>query len=755
MAKARTSFLHWIRSSIRNRLMLMMTVTTLLALLIAGAVMVAYDVRSYQASWEADLSTQAEILGRATAPALAFNDRSVALENLSLLSARPKITAGAVYTSQGTLFASYRRGNAEEAPIPQRPGELGVRREGNELVVFRELADRNEVIGTVYLRAQYELTERLLTFLMIIAGVIALSLLVAVWLSFWLQRAVTEPIESIASVAHRVQEQRDFSLRAERSTEDEIGYLADSFNGMLAELEHEMGERRGAERGLIAAQDALNKLNQRLQIALDAGELGDWNWDAATDGMTLGGRAARTVGLLPDVPYSRARIRQLLPPEDAERAREALDRALAERTDYGCEYRVNLSDNRQIWIAARGRGRYAEDGTVLGMTGVMQDVTRRKSEEQALREADTRKDEFLAILAHELRNPLAPLRTSLHILRIAENDKAMVQQARDVMDRQIRQLVRLVDDLLDISRISTGKLELKRERVSLLVIAERALESARPLLSARKQTLRVDLPVEPVPLDADPTRLAQVLINLLNNAGKFSPPGSEVALSAAIEGDMVAITVADQGIGIAPGMLSAIFQMFVQADSSLEREQAGLGVGLSLARHLVEMHGGSIGVASEGRGRGSRFTVRIPIAASAVAPQARAPAEARAPKVPSKRVLLADDNEDFAAGTAAILEMLGHDVRVAHDGAEALALAQAFKPEIAFLDIGLPRLNGYELARQLRQLPLAQRPFLVAVTGWGQDSDVQRSREAGFDLHLVKPVDFQRIEAILAAPPVL
>jgi PAS domain S-box-containing protein len=703
---------------------------------------------------QADLATQAEILGRATASAITFNDRNVALENLSLLAVRPKILEGAVYTSQGALFAWYSRDSARgAAAIPQKAGRIGIWREGDHLVLFQPIADRNDIVGTVYLRAQHEFAERLADYLKILAGVIALSLLVAVWLSTWLQRVVTEPIEGIARVAREVRERRDFSLRAESSTQDEIGYFADSFNGMLAEVSLRERELQESHRSLVSAQEALSKANQRLQIALDAGELGDWNWDAASGGLTLGPRAARTVGLAPDVPYSRERIRQMLPPEDAERARLAMDRAIAERTDYGVEYRVNLADGRQIWVMARGRGRYAADGTPLGMTGVIQDITRRKREEQALRDADARKDEFLAILAHELRNPLAPLRTSLHLLRIAGSDKAITGQALDVMDRQIRQLVRLVDDLLDISRISTGKLELKLERIDLKLVVERALETARPLLAVRKQRLKVELPAAPMPIDADPTRLAQVLINLLNNAGKFSAPGSEVALSVAREGDMASIGVEDQGIGIAPGMLAAIFQMFVQADTSLEREQAGLGVGLSLARYLVELHGGTIAAASEGRGRGSRFTVRIPLARSARMADQGAPEEDRAPPGRARRVLLADDNEDFAASTAMIMEMQGHEVRIAHDGEDALAKARDFEPEIAFLDIGLPRLSGYDLARRIRALPLAQRPFLVAVTGWGQDADVQRSRDAGFDLHMVKPVDFRRIEAILAAPP--
>jgi signal transduction histidine kinase/ActR/RegA family two-component response regulator len=597
-----------IRQSIRRKLLLMVAATTLLALVVAGFFMVAYDLRVYEETWADDLSTQAEILGRASASALAFDDRSVAHENLSLLSVRPKVLAGAIYTAKGTLFASYAREDVRNQKFPDAPGTIGVERRGDELIMFRRIVDRNEAIGTVYLRAQYEVRDRLANFLRILAAVTAVALAVSIWVSYWLQSAVTQPLLEITDVARQVRERRDFSLRASRTTDDEIGYLVDSFNEMLAEV-----GRRAAE----------------------------------------------------------------------------------------------------------------------------------------LREADRMKDEFLATLAHELRNPLAPLRNSLEILRMAPDDKAVVAQARQVMDRQLRQLVRLVDYLLDVSRITTGKLVLKREQVDLTAVIERALETAKPLLAARDQRLEVTLPREPVQLQADTTRLAQVFTNLLNNASKFSAKGARIELAAAFLGGEVVVNVSDEGIGIAPDMLPQVFQMFMQADRALEREQAGLGVGLSLAKHLVELHGGSISAESDGTGRGSRFYVRLP-AVAAPQPQPTAlPGTAAVPGSGAKRILLADDNEDFAAGMALMLRSLGHDVRVANDGEQALADAQAFVPEFAFLDIGMPKMNGYELARRIRAERSTRQAILVAVTGWGQEDDRRRAREAGFDYHMVKPVELEQVRAVL------
>jgi signal transduction histidine kinase len=371
----------------------------------------------------------------------------------------------------------------------------------------------------------------------------------------------------------------------------------------------------------------------------------------------------------------------------------------------------------------------------------------RQGAERALLLADRRKDEFLATLAHELRNPLAPIRTGLDILRVNPDDQAAGSKARLIMERQLKQMVRLVDDLLDVSRINTGKLAIRRAPVQLHTVVGDALELVKPYLASLGHQLEVELPPPPVYLDGDATRLAQVLSNLLNNAAKYTDRGGRLSLRAAVEQDVLKIRVRDNGIGIAANMLGEIFDMFVQADTSLERSTAGLGVGLSLARKLAELHGGSIEASSAGPGQGSEFTVTLPLMAAPAdsATAAPGPGGGRA----RCRILLVDDNADFVDGIGGLLRAAGHTVRVCHEGMEALEVAELFAPDFAFLDIGLPQLNGYDLARALRRLPGLRDTVLVAVTGWGQQKDRQLAFDAGFQSHLVKPVGFEQIVAIL------
>ncbi|HEX8406405.1 MAG TPA: ATP-binding protein [Duganella sp.] len=391
----------------------------------------------------------------------------------------------------------------------------------------------------------------------------------------------------------------------------------------------------------------------------------------------------------------------------------------------------------------------------------------RQDAERALRLADRRKDEFLATLAHELRNPLAPIRTGLDIMRINPSDVAAGQRARAIMERQLRQMVRLVDDLLDVSRINTGKLTIKRETVDLQQVIHDAVEIARPLFEQQSHVLAAAPLERALPIDGDATRLTQILSNLLNNAAKYTTRGGRITLDvevdARVDTQCVRVHVRDNGIGIAPGMRDAVFQMFVQADASLERTTAGLGVGLSLARRLAELHGGSLTVHSMGLGHGSEFVLTLPLAVPAPpTPEERgavpaSPAKATVGSVgrpatssgTGRRILLADDNVDFVDSMAALLASHGHIVSVAYDGTQALENAPAFAPDFAFLDIGLPGLNGYDLARALRALPGLRHTELVAVTGWGQQKDREMAKEAGFDAHLVKPVSFEQIEAML------
>jgi signal transduction histidine kinase/CheY-like chemotaxis protein len=595
-----------LRSSVRRKVILLVLAATVSALALSALALVIYDLRTYERQWTNDLTTQAEILARANAPALASKDHDTAAADLSALKMRPRVLAAALYTRDGELLATYTKPGMDTPPFPLKPEADGYRIDGDQLLLFRRVVEGGEPIGTVYLRALYLPWERVRDYLTILGVVMLASLAVAALLSGWLQKAVTVPILEVARVAREVMVQRDYSLRARKITDDEIGELVDSFNALLAET-----------------------------------------------------------------------------------------------------------------------GRRAE----------------------ALREADRRKDEFLATLAHELRNPLAPLRNALEILRIAESNPAMTQKARDIMERQLSQMVRLVDDLLDVSRITTGRLAIRKSAIELQSVVRDAVETVRPFIEARGHTLEMRVSEEPILVEGDRTRLCQVFGNLLNNAAKYTEGSGRIALTLESDGNATTLRVRDSGIGLEPQSLSSIFDMFMQVDRTLERTQAGLGVGLTLAKRLVYLHGGTLTAHSEGKGKGSEFMVRLPLAGAVLGDSAHKPAPGA---MQSRRILLADDNVDFATSLATLLTASGHEVRIAHDGAETLATAERFNPDFAFLDLGMPKVHGYEVARRLRDSPQTSECVLVAVTGWGQEDDRQRAREAGFDRHVVKPVDISDIETILS-----
>jgi len=366
---------------------------------------------------------------------------------------------------------------------------------------------------------------------------------------------------------------------------------------------------------------------------------------------------------------------------------------------------------------------------------------------QRIREEDQRKDEFLATLAHELRNPLAPIANSLELLRYADQDGRVLQHARGTMERQMGQMVHLIDDLLDASRISRGKLALRRERVVLQTVILHALEATRPALDRAEQSLVLDLPETPVWLDADPTRLTQVFSNLLDNAAKFSEPGGCVTVTAEPHADMVTVHVVDTGLGIPADKLATIFEMFSQVDQSVEKSAGGLGIGLALVRGLVDMHGGRIEAASGGAGQGTEMRVTLPRVKDGPEPVVR-PELAAVPMAP-RRILVADDNQDSADSLVTLLQMVGHEARAVYDGASAVEIAGRLQPDIVLLDLGMPRVSGHEAALRIRQGP-ASGAALVALTGWGDERTRQRTREEGFDAHLTKPVDFQQLLEVLA-----
>ncbi len=391
------------------------------------------------------------------------------------------------------------------------------------------------------------------------------------------------------------------------------------------------------------------------------------------------------------------------------------------------------------------------DGTILGVGSVVADIDDRKRMEKALLDADQRKDHFLAMLAHELRNPLAPISNAVQIMRIEGPGGANLEWSIDVIADQIKHMTRIVDDLLDVSRITRGTVSLRKESIELERVVELAVQASQPVLEDYEHELRITLPPQTVVLDVDPARLAQVLSNLLNNAAKYTPEGGRIELTAALAGSDVLVTVKDNGIGIAPELLPKLFDMFVQADQTLSRSRGGLGIGLTVVRSLVEMHEGTVSVHSDGPGTGSEFTFRIPLAESSAVAVAKTKVHPEGPArtLPRRRILVVDDNLRNAASLEKLLTALGQEVHTSYDGRDALEMARIHHPDVILLDIGLPIMDGYEVARRCRDNPALSKIILVAMTGYGKAEDRRRSQLAGFNAHLVKPVGLEDLALLL------
>jgi signal transduction histidine kinase/ActR/RegA family two-component response regulator len=586
--------------SVRSRLLLVVMITTFAALALAAAALIVYDLRTYERSRLNDLSTLADVLGAASGPALAFHDQREAQDNMDLLRVRPSIIAGALYDANGALYAAYAGEQLGRMPLPL-PQTQRFQVDGDRLTLVQPVLEKGERVGTLYLVAHYGIVQRLMSSAMIVGAVVVVAFLLSIPVSAWLGRTISAPIGDVTAAARRVMEHRDYAIRVEKTTRDEIGYLVDTFNAMLDE------------------------------------------------------------------------------------------------------------------------------------------VGRRSS---ALEEADRRKDEFLAVLSHELRNPLNPIINAVTVLRLAQQDPARVQWAAEVIDRQARHLARLLDDLMDVARITRNKIELRLQAITIGSVADVAAEATRATFQSNRQTLELDVPAEPVWLQADPARLAQVIGNLLNNAAKYTDPGGAVRLSVARRENDVVIAVADSGVGIAAEDLSRLFGKFTQLHGAGGRSGGGLGIGLALVRALVEMPGGRVEARRDGLGTGSEFMDPGP---AAEPPAPADPSAQRAGQMPASeglRILVADDVADSLQSLGIGLRLLGHEVRMAANGNAALELATQFRPQMAILDIGMPGLDGYQVARRIRGESWGKDMLLVALTGWGQREDVQRALDAGFDHHMTKPADF-------------
>lgn len=502
------------------------------------------------------------------------------------------------------------------------------------------------------------------------------------------------------------------------------------------------------------SDQAILESEGRLQLAVEIAEMGTFEIDLLTDRVTVN-EPGRLIYGWPTGQTTFSTVQSHFHPDDREHVLRRVGEALnpAGAGTFEVEQRIYRTDGNLRWLRVRGKAFFDGEGALrkaVRCVGTYLDVTDRKLAEETLKEADRRKDEFLALLAHELRNPLAPLRNGLEVLRLAADDHDVVLEARLMMERQLGHMVRIIDDLLDISRITRNKLELRPDRILFSNVIANALETVGLSGQSMDHKLVVSIPPEPIYLHADLTRLAQVFANLLTNSVKFTPPGGSIWLTATQLADSIVVEIKDTGIGIPTADVSKIFEMFSQVDRSLERTSGGLGIGLALVKGLLEMHGGTVVASSAGHGLGSSFTVTLPTLVDAFESTTEGEhTETMSPDVTKHRILVVDDNQDSAHSMALMLRALGNEVALAHDGVEAVAATETFRPQVILMDIGMPKLNGFEATRQIRGEPWGRDIVVIALTGWGNEHDRQLSQAAGCDAHLVKPVELSELKQMI------
>jgi len=518
----------------------------------------------------------------------------------------------------------------------------------------------------------------------------------------------------------------------------------------LAILEREIAERKRVE-------EALRESQRALRLARHAAQIGTWSWNIPTDAHDWSARYKALLGLRANSPPGYEVFLRALHPDDRGRIDRAVRDSIDHRAPYQVEMRVPLPDGSVRWVASRGEAYYDDAGRPLRMAGMALDITSQKEaeeglrrSEEALREADRRKDEFLGVLSHELRNPLAPIRNSIHLLMRADPAGEQASRARTIIARQVDHLTRLVDDLLDVKRITTGKLRLQRTEMDLVQQVRETVEDLRPLFTSRSRSLELNVPDQPLWIHGDRTRVSQLVSNLLHNAAKFTDSGGHVSVNVESGDGQAVVRVRDDGVGVLPEMLDRMFEPFIQSDKTLHRTEAGLGLGLSLVRSIARLHGGDVRATSEGVGKGTEFIATLPLIerGSVVASVTLVPRRGT-----KRRVLIIEDNADAAQSLRDLIEMLGgHEVHLAADGETGIAGARQLRPDVILCDIGLPVMDGYEVARQIRAT-VAPKVRLVALSGYASAGDVARALRAGFDFHVGKPPDIDTVLALVAEAP--
>jgi PAS domain S-box-containing protein len=725
--------IRWFRRlPLHRKLVTSALLITAVALAIAMLGLGAFDAWRSRATASEDAQAVARVLAENIAAAVAFQDADAAREILASVRVREVVSRACVYLPDGSLFAAFEQ-SALACP-PTAPtdatwqGVFGLAR-----VVRNERAYGSIVVE----RSLADLRGRLLLTVLAGAAMFLVAALAAYLLAERVHRASSAPVSDLARFARAFGDDPGQEVPAIATDPDEIGELVTAFAAMAARI-------RGTN-------DALRRQTTQLRLITDAVPAlisyvtADGTYQFSNRAYEEWfGRSRETI--------DGRHLRDVLGIDAYERIRPHAEMALrGKRIQFEAE--VPYRDGGTRHVRADYVPDTKADGTVAGFFALVADVTERKQVELALRDADRRKDEFLAILAHELRNPLAPIRTGVDLLRVSRDKPAALDRIQPMLDRQVGYMVRLIDDLLDISRITSGRIHLQRRPTPLAELVESAVEANRSAIEAAGLELRVSVADGPCFVDVDPTRFVQVLSNVVQNAVKFTERG-HIAIVGGPDPDAVTpsvvVTISDTGAGISATTLPRVFQLFTQG-APVGRSKSGLGIGLALARRLVEMHSGTIDAASGGEGRGSTFTIRMPAVTGAADPAAVSPAP-RAEAIRGK-VLIIDDNIDAASTLSALVSALGGEARTANDGESGIRQAVDFRPDAIFLDIGMPGLDGYETCRRLREHPAGRTAYVVALTGWGQPQDRERALALGFDAHVTKPADPATLAALLGSLP--
>ncbi|MEO6080014.1 MAG: ATP-binding protein [Steroidobacteraceae bacterium] len=729
-------------SSVRGKLTVVVLVTTAIALLSMTVALLLRDLSGYRESLLTDLTTEADIMALLTAPAMDFDDQPVAERNLRALSAKPALLTAALYSVDGNRYASYVREGAQAPPARlQMPAE-GMQVSRGRMEITRNVRQKDEQLGVIHLSAVYDISGHVYSYAIILVLIMTISMVVALLLAAGLRRIITGPVEALVSVADAIVTGRNPSLRAADTPLEEFSVVVNAFNSVLDEADARTRELQNSHRALRRSEKLYRAIGESINY-------GVWVCDASGRNIYASDSFLRLVGMT-QTQCSGMGWGDLLHPDDVAATITAWEECVRTGDFWYREHRFLGVDKHYHPILAQGVPMRDEDGVITGWAGINLDIRRIKENEDALREADRRKDDFLATLAHELRNPLAPIRHAAKLLGLKGLDAAQTQAARDIISRQVARMALLLDDLLEVSRITRGRLELRKERVSLNAVVNAAVETSKPLIESKKHTFSIRMPGTAVALHVDPLRMSQALSNLLTNAAKYTDPGGRIDLDIQLSDNELVLAVTDSGIGVPAAALPTIFEMFSQVDSAIDRAEGGLGIGLALVKGLVALHGGTVQAASDGPGKGSRFTIRIPadVIREATTDE-NSGLHQKAADGPRGRILVVDDNRDGAASLAMVLRSSGHTALTAHSGVEALQIGEQERPDAIVMDIGMPQMNGYEVARRIRASAWGKSVLLVALTGWGQKEDIDRAMQAGFDYHMTKPADPQRIEALL------